>query len=209
MMREAGHYRMPVFEEDLDHIKGFVTAKDLWEASDSPAVTLNQRIRPIKYSPKGKPLEDLIVEMREEGIKMAVVIDEFGGTAGLATLGDLVQEIIGEVRDHDDPERSDEIVPLGDGTALVRGDALVRKVKRVLPVQFTEEDVERMSGFILRRLGRTARVGDAVKVPGGEFRVTRVGGHRIISLLFIPDPQDSETGPFRATGARTGPETLN
>ena len=104
-MLDAGHLRLPVYEENLDTIHGVVIGRDVWKAARDGETRLAPLIRPLPFAPSTKRVEDLIPEMRSQLTKMAIVIDEFGGTAGLVTLEDLIEEIIGEIQDeHEDDD---------------------------------------------------------------------------------------------------------
>ena len=98
-MLEVGHMRLPVYEENLDHVLGIVIGRDVWRADRDGLRNLEAVLRPLPFAPSSKPVEDLIPEMRKQRTKMAIVLDEFGGTAGLVTLEDLIEEIVGEIQD--------------------------------------------------------------------------------------------------------------
>jgi putative hemolysin len=184
LMLHQGHLRLPVYEQDLDHIVGLLPARDLWTAARSGKTHIHSAIRPIAFAPAGKPVEDLISEMREKRSKMVIVLDEFGGTAGLVTLEDLIEEIVGDIRDEHEPSEQVDFQKLETGEVLVGGDVLVRDVNEALALDLPDEEAGTVGGFVFGRLGRVPRVGDEVQVEGGTFRVGRLRGLRIESLLF-------------------------
>ena len=187
VMLDEGHLRLPVYDGDLDHIVGVIAARDLWRAARSGETGLTSAVRAIPFAPAGKPVESLIAEMREQRIKMVIVVDEFGGTAGLATLEDLLEEIVGDIRDEHE-EEPDEFQKLPGGEVLIRGDALVRELNEFLPLGLPEGEADRVAGFVFGRLGRVARAGDEVSVEGGVLRITHVQGRRVEWVLYVPRP---------------------
>ncbi|MEC9356041.1 MAG: hemolysin family protein [Gemmatimonadota bacterium] len=194
IMLDTGHLRIPVYEETVDNITGILVARDVWRASHSGIQDLNRLIRNVPFAPASKPVEDLIPEMRAERVKMAIVVDEFGGTAGLVTLEDLIEEIVGEIQDE---HESDEPIPFQkkeDGSLQVWGgvslrDAIARLGFTLMPDE--EEGYDTIGGLVFGRLNRLPLLGDTVKVDGGILQVAKVRGRRIEYLLFLPDDEQT------------------
>jgi putative hemolysin len=186
LMLDTGRLRTPVYDGDLDHVVGLLAARDLWQLARSGGTAIGPAVRPVTFTPEGKPVEELITEMREGRIKLAMVLDEFGGTAGLVTLEDLIEEIIGEIQDEHEPPDPEPVQELGEGEALIRGDALIRDVNSLLRLELPEEGADTVGGFVFGCLGRVPVVGDEVRMEGGLFRVVRVRGRRILSVRWIP-----------------------
>ncbi len=186
LMLDEGHLRVPVYEGDLDHVVGVLAARDLWRAARAGDSLITPAVRPISFAPESKPVEGLITEMREQRVKMAIVVDEFGGTAGLVTLEDLIEEIIGDIRDEHEPDEPTDFLEMEDGEVQVRGDALVREMNEFLSLELPEDEADTVGGFVFGRLGRVAHTGDEVSVEEGVFRVTRVRGRRIVLVTFSP-----------------------
>ena len=140
-------------------------------------------MRPPRFVPGSKIVEDLLTEMRAERIKMAIVLDEFGGTAGLVTLEDLIEEIVGEIHDEHEhePPPFEEIVK---GELLIGGGVTVHDVNERCDLDLPEDVTDTIGGFVFGELGRVAKVGDEVSVEGGRFRVTFVEGRRIRRVSF-------------------------
>jgi putative hemolysin len=192
LMLETGHLRLPVYDGNLDHIVGIVLARDLWRADRAGIAELREVVRPVHFAPSGKPVEDLIPEMRRRRNKMAIVVDEFGGTAGLVTLEDLIEEIIGEIQDEHESDEPEDFLTLEGGLVRVWCGVAVREVNEELDLELPEEDYDTIGGFLFGRLSRVGMVGDTVEVPGGCFRITRMRGRRIEYAVFQPERTRSE-----------------
>ncbi|MEJ2205093.1 MAG: hemolysin family protein [Gemmatimonadota bacterium] len=188
-MLEHGHLRLPVFEGSLDRICGVLLARDLWRADRDGVKNVRDILRPLPFAPASKPVEDLIPEMRQARTKMAIVVDEFGGTAGLVTLEDLIEEIIGEIQDeheHDEPEGFTE---LPGGRVRIWGGVPLREAAEHLgfePRLEEGEDYDSLGGLVFGRLNRIPEVGDRIDVDSGSLRVVQMQGRRIEYLNFIP-----------------------
>lgn len=187
LMLDRGHLRLPVYDGDLDHIVGVLGARDLWGAHRQGETEIRHAVRPIPFAPEGKSVRDLINEMRNQRIHMVMVVDEFGGTAGLVTLEDLIEEIIGEIQDEHEAVEPEEFRKLENGEIQIRGDVLVREVNDFLDLGLPEDEADTVGGFVFGRMGRVGRVGDEVEVKGGTLRITRMKGRRIDLVLFLPD----------------------
>ena len=190
-MLETGHLRLPVYQESLDTIVGILLARDVWKAERNGVMAIDSVMRPVPFSPESKAVEDLISEMREERTKMVIVVDEFGGTAGLVTLEDLIEEIIGEIQDEHEGDEPVEFRVLLEGGLEVWGGTTLREASERLeftPTQEEEEGYDTVGGFVLGQLNRIPVVGDEVELESGSLRVTRMSGRRIDYLMFVPDP---------------------
>jgi CBS domain containing-hemolysin-like protein len=186
VMLEEGHMRLPVYEGSIDHIVGILLARDLWRAARERVGELREIVRTPRFVPASKPVEDLIKEMRKERIKMAIVLDEFGGTAGLVALEDLIEEIIGEIQD----EHEMEPLPFeatASGELRIAGTVPVWEVNERYKLELPEDFYDTIGGFIFGQLGRIAVEGDEVRVAGGVFRVVGMDGRRIDRVAFFPD----------------------
>ena len=195
-MLETGHLRLPVYRESLDTITGIVLARDVWKAERDGLSAIDLVMRPAPFSPESKAVEDLISEMRAERTKMVIVVDEFGGTAGLVTLEDLIEEIIGEIQDEHEGDEPLEFRALLEGGLEVWGGTALREASERLEFKPTEEEEEgydTVGGFVLGRLNRIPLVGDEIQLESGSLRVTRMSGRRIDYLIFLPGPAASKT----------------
>jgi putative hemolysin len=189
VMLETGHLRLPVYEDNLDRVIGIVLARDLWKAHRDGVKSLSSVIREPKFVPETKPVEDLIREMRAVRLKMAIVLDEYGGTAGLVTLEDLIEEIVGEIQD----EHEQEPLPFEEhleGEVRIGGGVPVWEVNERFDLDLPEEQHETVGGYVFGTLGRIAQVGDEVAIPQGILRVLEMDGRRIDRLAFIRSADD-------------------
>ncbi|HSG49264.1 MAG TPA: hemolysin family protein [Longimicrobiales bacterium] len=187
LMLDEGHLRMPVYEGSLDRIVGILLARDLWRADREGGTHIRSIIRPAQFAPSSKAVEDLIPELRKQRAKMAIVVDEFGGTAGLVTLEDLIEEIVGEIQDEHEADEPQDFFPLENGTVRVWCGVSLRAVNDHLDLELPEERHDTLGGFLFGELGRVGRVGDTLTVPGGRFRITRMRRLRIEYAVFLPD----------------------
>jgi putative hemolysin len=190
VMLRTGHLRLPVYEDNLDTIVGVIVGRDVWRAHVAGVTALATVVRPVPFAPTSKPVEDLITEMRRQRIKMAIVVDEFGGTAGLVTLEDLIEEIIGEIQDEHEGDEPLDFQTLVGGRVRVWGGTSLRETSARLDFEPTEEEEEgydTIGGFVLGRLNRIPEIGDEVRVESGRLRVTHMNGRRIDYLLWVPD----------------------
>jgi len=185
-MLDEGHLRLPVFEGSLDRIVGILLARDLWQADREGATHIRDVVRPAAYAPDSKPVEDLIVEMRGSRSKMVIVLDEYGGTAGLATLEDLIEEIVGEIQDEHEEDEPLDFRDVGNNVTRIWGGVTLRDTNERLDLELPEDDFETIGGFVFGSLNRIPVTGDEVEVPGGKFRVVRMRGRRVEFLRFFP-----------------------
>ena len=187
LARKTGFSRFPVTEDGLDDVVGIVHVKNAISVprerrNDVPVSALMND--PLRV-PDTMSLDALLAELRGQGFQMAVVVDEYGGTAGIATLEDLVEELVGEVADEHDRTRAG-VVSSADYLTFpgsLRPDELEERTGIVVP---ENENYETVAGFVMSELGRIPEQGDIVLVPGGEFKVVRMDGRRIDRLRFTP-----------------------
>jgi putative hemolysin len=188
---EEGHSRYPVYEETIDRIVGVVLARDVWRAQVEGVTDLRAIMRPPLFVPDTKPVEQLLREMRRERAHLAVVIDEFGGTEGIVTIEDVVEEIVGEIEDELDDVPAE--LELGqDGEILMSGGFAITELNERYDLELPDEDYTTVGGFVLGRLGRVAQVGDAVEIRGGTLRVLEMSARRVGRLALHLEPPPAE-----------------
>ncbi|MGH8998244.1 MAG: hemolysin family protein, partial [Acidimicrobiia bacterium] len=185
---EAGYSRLPVFHENHDNITGLVYLKDMVRAvgrgNGSPAA-LCDLIRTATFVPEQKRVAELLREMQTRKFHMAVVFDEHGGTAGLVTMEDLLEEIVGEIVDEYDVEVP-RIERLGGGALVVAGRTSIDEVSEVLGVDLPDTEWDTVGGLIFNLLGRVPEVGETVTFEGIEFRAEEVKDRRIVTVHIEP-----------------------
>jgi CBS domain containing-hemolysin-like protein len=189
---DQGHSRYPLYQDSLDHVVGVVLARDVWRAQRNGGGTLSDIMREATFVPDTKSIEELLRDMQDEQSHMAVVVDEFGGTAGIVTIEDVVEEIVGEIEDELDIAQPDfEEKP--NGEIEFGGRKSISELNERYGFGLPDEDYTTVGGFVLGRLGRIARVGDQVNIRGGCLRVVAIKGRRVerLALSLTPEPVDS------------------
>ena len=182
-VRAARHSRFPVIDGSYDDVVGFVHLRDLLIRPDpDPARTVGELAREVKRLPASKRVLPALSEMRREGHHLAVVVDEYGGTAGIVTLEDLIEELVGEITDEYDP--APDSVPGEVPGGLNLGD-LEERTGLSLPAG----PYETLGGYLMARLGRLPRVGDEVDVDGYRLVVTVLDGRRVARVALTPLPR--------------------
>ena len=181
MFREEQYSRMPVYRENLDNIVGVVFVKDLVALPPTAEPPITTLMRAAYFVPESKRVSELLKEMQRRQAQMAIVVDEYGGTAGLVTVEDLLEEIVGEIRDEYDVE-SETVVEEEDGTFVFSGKVSVDEVMDRLGVEIEREGFETVGGFLLSHLGRMPYVGERFDVDGLEVEVLEVERRRITKV---------------------------
>jgi CBS domain containing-hemolysin-like protein len=192
----AGKSRLPAYEDTTDNIAGLVFLKDLVArgASGHGAEPVRQSLRSAHYVPESKRVAELLREMQTEKFHMAIVVDEYGGTAGLVTMEDLLEEIVGEITDeYDVPEPAVE--RLADGSLRVPGRTPIDDVNELLDVELPQEEWDTVGGLVFNTLGHVPIEGECLQVDGLEFCAERVQGQRIVSVTItrLSAPRDEAT----------------
>jgi len=210
MIVRAGHSRVPVYEESLDNIVGILYAKDLLpylmpDAAAPETIDIAALARPATYVPETKPVDELLHEMRVNKVHIAIVVDEYGGTAGLITMEDVVEEIVGEIQDEYDREESLVEALDEDGQVAYRVDGRVSMddLRDLFDLSDTEEEDEdeydTVGGFIVHRVGRIPLPGAIVPFRDVTLRVETAEPRRIAkvvaSRLRSPQDEDDEARP--------------
>ena len=180
LFREQQYSRIAVFKETLDNVLGFVNAKDLLllKPGTSMSAPIAPYVRPAHFVPETKRVPDLLQEFQRKRIQSAIVVDEYGGTAGLVTVEDLLEEIVGEIRDEYDVE-VERIVDEGSGKFLFSGSVHVEEMANLLKVNIEGHGFETVGGFLLSRLGRVPAVGEHMEVDGIDVEIVETEQRRI------------------------------
>jgi putative hemolysin len=190
---ETAHTRIPVCEGDLDKIVGILHVKDLIRAHadpEDPPVTVRELMRPVRFVPEAKPVADLLKEMKQSRLHLVIVTDEFGGTAGLVTLEDVLEEIVGEIRDEYDAEEEREFQRLDLHSGIFKIRASLSTVNNEMNIRLPREDAATIAGLFLDELQRNPMAGDRLAIENVELTVLEDGQRVRVGL--IPAMEDDQ-----------------
>jgi magnesium and cobalt exporter, CNNM family len=191
VFKEHRHTRVPVYEADLDHIVGLIHTKDLllfYTLSSAQKFDIDKILRPIKFTPEQKKVDELLHEMRTEKVHMMVVVDEYGGTAGLVSLEDVIEEIVGEIRDEYDSAEEDRLTILNDREARVDAGFPLEELNSRLSLAIEESrDYDSVGGYVHAMLGKIAAAGDSFRGGKATWTVEKVKGRRIETVRLKAD----------------------
>jgi putative hemolysin len=198
LINESGHSRIPLYEETDDQIVGIVHAKDLLMAlvDGHEKVDVRKLMRPALFVPENKDLHDLLKEMRNGRVQMAVVQDEFGGTAGIVTVEDIVEELVGDITDEYDFE-APEIVQTTDGY-LVLGKTHLDAVNQQSGSVFDSDEFDTIGGYVFGLMGRQPKLNESIVSDGYRFTVVESDGRRILRVKLEKCDDDPEAGEDQA-----------
>ncbi len=190
LVTERGFSRVPVFRENIDDIVGIVFAKDLLRimSNGGRERPVSDLLRDAFFIPESKRLDELLKEMQVRRVHMAIVVDEYGGTAGLVTIEDLLEEIVGEIEDEYDVARPPMEIISEDEVVLDAG-ASTDVLKDLFGYEVESEDFDTVGGFLIHRLGRLPAVGDEVAADGLTLRVLSMAGRRVRRLRVARQPE--------------------
>jgi CBS domain containing-hemolysin-like protein len=188
----TGHSRIPVFEDDLDNIVGILYAKDLLQYTndqeqDKP---IAEFLRPAFFVPEMKKVDELLREMQARGVHIAMVVDEYGGLAGLVTLEDILEEIIGEIRDEYDPAEEQPYQQMDEDTYLVQGWMSVVAFNAVFNTDLSQNQAETIGGVFISMLGKIPVGGEAIELEGWQVKIEQVIGRRIRKVYLHRIPEE-------------------
>lgn len=183
-VKESGHSRLPVYEEDLDHLVGILFVKDLFRMGGNPGPDdIRRRLRQPFIVPESKLVPELLQEMRQRRSAFAVVVDEYGGVEGVLTVKDLVSELVGELRDEFDPVDEAELVRVDQERWLLSGQVAVETVTEQIGVPIPPGNYVTIGGFLFDRFGRIPEEGDVYHHLGWEFRVSEMERRRVAQVV--------------------------
>jgi Hemolysins and related proteins containing CBS domains len=205
VLNNERHSRLPVYKDTMDNIVGILSNRDFleWytEHGDEP-FDIMKIVMPPVFVPYHKKIDDLLTELRKTGNQLAIVVDEYGGTAGLVTLEDILEEIVGEIKDEDDDDEEDDVQKLKDGRYILDPLMTLSDLEDELEVELTPPEgshVETLSGLIQATLGVIPSPGAEVKIQGYTFRVLKMDGTRMEKVMMIlpPGKDSTKTGAFQ------------
>ena len=197
----TAHSRFPVYQGERDNIIGILMAKDLLKLQRSPDLNIRNLLRPAVFVPESKGLNDLLREFRGNRNHLAIVIDEFGRVAGLVTIEDVLEQIVGEIEDEFDiPEADGDIFGLADHSYRVSGDTSIERVCEAFDVRIVgsdpDEHFDTIGGLIAHEMGHIPRRGEQLRLAGLDFSVlhTKGGAVRWFKVRRAPEPADDDAG---------------
>jgi CBS domain containing-hemolysin-like protein len=194
-MAQTIHTRLPAYDGTLEQVLGILHLQEVFKyvRQATQVQSLRQLVRPALFVPEVMPLDDLLRTFQQHQAQLALVINEFGSVEGLVTLEDVVEELVGEV--HDALEAAQPSMQhLSDGRVLVRGEVRLRELNEQLGWDIQDEDVDTIAGYIMKILGRTARVGDVIDTPYGRIQVENMAQVRITQVAILPTPAPASEG---------------
>jgi len=204
LVTKHGHTRIPVYEGNLDHIVGVLYAKDLLRAVvRGEHKTLREIARKPYFTPESNKVQDVLRDLRKNRVHMAIVVDEYGGTAGAVTIEDILEEIVGPIQDEYDIGEEDEIQFISPNEVVLDGRVSVDDVNELLKLDIAADDYDTIGGYVLNQLGAAPKVGATLTLGNSTLRVEAVQGTRIKKVRIR-----SET-PFQIPEANQGQATLS
>ncbi|GAA0580792.1 HlyC/CorC family transporter [Halomonas salifodinae] len=188
---ETGHSRYPVVGENLDEVLGILLVKDLLpmlcrSSEERDGLDLRQVLRPAMFVPESKRLNSLLKEFRDTHNHMAVVVDEYGGTAGIVTIEDILEQIVGDIEDEHDIDEEEDIRELGDGRFAIRALTPIEDFNERFETRFPDEEFDTLGGLVMQRFGHLPRRGEFTDLGGWRFTVLNADNRRIRLLQAEP-----------------------
>jgi CBS domain containing-hemolysin-like protein len=191
-MIESKHSRIPVYRDQIDTIEGIVYVRDLlmFCEAEKMSMRVTRCMRPAYFVPESKSVRELLADMQKAKVQIAVVIDEYGGVAGLVTLEDIIEEILGEIEDEDEATTIDEIVQSEDGSYLIDGSVEIRKVELLYDKELEADDFSTVAGLIINELGHVPAIGEKLDFKGLRFEVVDADNKRVnrVSVRNVEEP---------------------
>lgn len=194
---ESGYSRIPVYEDSLDNVVGVLYAKDLFrlQRDGNESARARDLMRPAYFVPESKHIDELLRELQRSKVQIAIVVDEYGGTAGVVTIEDLLEEIVGEIRDEYDVEEEDRVQVLGDREVVIEASVPVDDVNRMLGLELETDGYDSLGGLVYHTLGKMPEPGDTFEVAGLQVTVLTTEGRRI-GKVKIEQPLAPDGGEY-------------
>ena len=181
---KAAHSRFPVYEDNRDNVIGILLAKDLLRHSQEEDFQLRDWLRPAVFIPESKRLSVLLRDFREHRNHIAIVVDEYGGVAGIVTIEDVLEQIVGDIEDeHDTDDIEDNIIKVSESKFRIRGITELEQVNDALGTSFQDDDNDTLAGFILKNIGRVPHKGESIKINNIIFEIQRADARQVHVLL--------------------------
>jgi CBS domain containing-hemolysin-like protein len=202
---KVGHSRIPVYEQSIDHIKGLLYAKDLliaWRDGKQDR-TIREMLRPAHFVPESKKAGDLLTEMQQQKVHLVIVVDEYGGTAGLVTLEDLIEEIVGEIRDEYDFNEEEAYQQVNETTYIFDAGIDLDDLNRLLDVHLPTDESDTLGGYVFSQMGKVPTQGEVFEADHLRIEVLSVDDRRIRKIRVekvapVLETEDSREEPAAA-----------
>ena len=199
--RSSMHTRIPVYKDDkhTDNMLGFINIKDMWLIDDWSDFRITEHMREAYYTTETKKVTDLLAELRESQLSLAFVINEYGETVGMITMEDLLEELVGEIRDEYDADEAELIRKIGDRRYMIDGSVKLDDINDVLDTSFDSENYNSLAGIMMEKLDRVPEDKDEVKLDDGtRLKICGMEDHRIKHILMeLPtEPDDNEAESY-------------
>jgi CBS domain containing-hemolysin-like protein len=201
---QSGHSRVPVYQDSVDNILGLLYAKDLLKVwrEGGHIETLRSLLRTAYFVPEAKAVDELLAEMQTRRVHMAIVVDEYGGVAGLVTMEDIVEEIVGEIRDEYDQSEEMPYTRINEGEYLFQGQVDLGDFNELMESHLPMDESETLGGFIYGQVGRVPLTGETVLVDDLELTVEQVSKRRIRKVRARKLPREADGGQHEAHDAK-------
>ncbi|UCB47560.1 MAG: HlyC/CorC family transporter [Spirochaetota bacterium] len=180
IVMKSGHSRIPVYEERIDNVIGFLHAKDLLPnlAKATNNIDIRKLLRPVMFVPEGKMIDDLLKEFLQKKMHIAVVVDEYGGMAGIVSLENILEEIVGEIQDEYDHEE-EEIIKVAPNVYICDSRTTISDLNETLRIDLSSEGIDTIGGYVFTLFGKIPKVNERITQNGIEFKVENMEGRRI------------------------------
>jgi magnesium and cobalt transporter len=180
----AAHSRFPVFEGNRDNVIGILLAKDLLRHSIEDDFQMRDWLRPAVFVPESKRLSVLLKDFKENRNHLAMIVDEYGGVAGLVTIEDVLEQIVGDIEDeHDIDDEADNLVPMSDGKYRVRGMTSLEQFNESFSTTFADENIDTIAGLVIQQIGKVPKRGEKIEMSGLRFEIQRADPRQIHILI--------------------------
>ncbi len=189
IMIDSGHSRIPIYQKNKDDIIGIIHSKDLLLLhcqNSNERIALEKLVRPISFIPDTKPVKNILLDLQASKTHLTIVVDEYGGTSGLITLEDVLEEIVGEIEDEYDLPKNEDICINEDKTILVTGRTLLEDIKEECKISINSDKVETIGGFVCELAGRVPRVGEKFSTEHVLLEIESADEKQIHSILLTP-----------------------
>lgn len=189
---ETGFSRLPVYEENIDKILGVLNQKDFHNFVIGQGKEISDYVTPVVFTPGSVRIANLLKKMQKAKTHIAVVVDEYGGTEGIVTMEDIIEELVGEIFDEHDGTTSQEILPIYDGSHRVQGGTTVEKMFDYFGLKYEDMDVTTVNGWVVVNLDKLPEAGDSFEYENLRVKVTKADGKRALEINVVVNPQDDE-----------------